>query len=147
MHSRLRHVSSITLQLAMKGMLSALEQAEQLGVQVSLVIVDAASQTVHSSNMDRAPRPCHAIALNKALTAAGFGRATAEWTGRLEGCSEAVKTGLPLQPNMALFGGGEPFIWNGEVIGAIGVSGASEANDTLCAKAAVNSVLKLLAAE
>ena len=58
-----------------------------------------------------------------------------------------MKTGLPLQPNMALFGGGEPFIWNGEVIGAIGVSGASEANDTLCAKAAVNSVLKLLAAE
>ena len=95
------------------------------------------------SHMDGAPRPSQAIALNKALTAAGFARSTSDWTDRLQGCSVAVQTGLPLQPGIALFGGGEPFLVNGEVVGAIGVSGASEANDSMCAEAAAQRISNL----
>ena len=136
----LRQQATITLDLAIQGMQAAIEQAQVLSVKVSLVIVDAGGMTVHMSHMDGAPRPSQAIALNKALTAAGFGRSTSEWTDRLLGCSPAVQTGLPLQAGMALFGGGEPFLVNGEVVGAIGVSGASEANDGLCAKAAARRI-------
>ncbi|MFJ4112304.1 heme-binding protein [Pseudomonas sp. NPDC089758] len=83
------------------------------------------------------------MALNKAITASGFARSTSEWTDRLKSCSAAVQSGLPLQPGMALFGGGEPFLVDEEVVGAIGVSGASEANDGLCAKAAAQRVSEL----
>lgn len=140
----LRQQSTITLGLAVQGMQAAIEQAQDLGVKVSLVIVDASGMTIQMSHMDGAPRPSQAIALNKALTAAGFGRSTSEWTDRLQGCSPAVQTGLPLQAGMALFGGGEPFLVNGEVVGAIGVSGASEINDGLCAEAAAQRISDLV---
>lgn len=140
----LRQQPTITLDLAIQGMQAALELAKDLKVRVSLVILDGAGITIHTAHMDGAPRPSQAIALNKALTAAGFGTSTADWSDRLQGCSSAVQTGLPLQPGMALFGGGEPFQVDGQVIGAIGVSGASEANDCLCAKAAVKRVVELV---
>lgn len=109
------------------------------------MVVDGAGFTIQMAHMDGAPRPSQAIALNKALKAAGFGRSTAHWSARVEACSKAVQTGLPLQPDMALFGGGEPFLLDGEVIGAIGISGASEEDDSLCALAATAKIAHLLA--
>lgn len=140
----LRQQPTITLDLAIQGMQAALDLAKGLNVRVSLVILDGAGTPIHTAHMDGAPRPSQAIALNKALTAAGFGTSTSEWSDRLQRCSSAVQTGLPLQPGMALFGGGEPFLLDGLVIGAIGVSGASEINDCLCAKAAVKRLSDLL---
>lgn len=145
MNPFLRQQPSITLRLAMQAMQAAVEFAEHSDLRVSLVILDAGGQPVHSAHMDGAPRPCQAVALNKALTAAGFGVSTQAWEERLQKCSAAVRDGLPLQPNMALFGGGEPFVLDGQVIGAIGVSGASEAMDARCAQAAVDKVRALLA--
>lgn len=145
MNPFLRQQPSITLRLAMQAVQAAVEFAEHSELRVSLVILDAGGQPVHSAHMDGAPRPCQAVALNKALTAAGFGVSTQVWEERLQKCSAAVRDGLPLQPNMALFGGGEPFVLDGQVIGAIGVSGASEAMDARCAQAAVDKVRALLA--
>ncbi|MDR0278276.1 MAG: heme-binding protein [Paucimonas sp.] len=146
MTALLRQQSTLTLRLAMQALGAAVEFAEQAGLRVSLVILDASGQPIHSAHMDGAPRPCQAIALNKALTAAGFGISTSAWEERLQKASPAVRTGLPLQPGLALFGGGEPFLHDGQVIGAIGVSGASEAMDGECARAAVNKVIDLLGA-
>ncbi|MDZ5602855.1 heme-binding protein [Pseudomonas sp. RP23018S] len=140
----LREQLTLSLPLAMRALQAALDAAAQQQVKVSLVIVDASGLPVHSAHMDGAPRPAQAIALRKALTAAGFGMPTGDWGQRLAQCSEAVRTGLPLQPDMALFGGGEPLRHAGQVIGAMGVSGASEAIDTLCAKAAAAQVAALL---
>ena len=144
MTALLRQQPTITLRLAMQALGAALDFAEQAGIRVSLVILDASGQPIHSAHMDGAPRPCQAIALNKALTAAGFGVSTQAWEQRLQKCSVSVREGLPLQPNLALFGGGEPFLLDGQVIGAIGVSGASEALDGQCAQTAVDTVRALL---
>ncbi|MCU1723681.1 MULTISPECIES: GlcG/HbpS family heme-binding protein [unclassified Pseudomonas] len=144
MNPLLRQQQTITLRLAMQALDAAVSFAEQAGVRVSVAILDASGQPINSAHMDGAPRPCQAIALNKALTAAGFGVSTQVWEERLQKCSTAVREGLPLQPNLALFGGGEPFLLDGQVIGAIGVSGASEALDAGCAKAAVDKVRELL---
>ncbi|WP_065757815.1 GlcG/HbpS family heme-binding protein [Pseudomonas defluvii] len=144
MNELLRQQPTITLRLAMQALQAALEKAEEEQVRISLVVVDASGLPIHSAHMDRAPRPSQDIALNKALTAVGFGIATQGWQARLEKCSEGVRQGLPLQRNMALFGGGAPFLHEGQVIGAIGVSGASEAVDGHCAEAAVERVSALL---
>lgn len=140
----LREQLTLTLPLAIQALQAALDSATQQQVKVSLMIVDSSGLPIQSAHMDGAPRPAQTIALRKALTAAGFGIATADWSQRLELCSDAVRNGLPLQPGMTLFGGGEPFLHADEVIGAIGVSGASEAIDILCAKAAVEHVKRLL---
>ncbi|MFD2641934.1 GlcG/HbpS family heme-binding protein [Pseudomonas japonica] len=144
MTALLRQQSSLTLRLAMDALSAAVDFAEQAGLRVSLVLVDASGQPIHSAHMDGAPRPCQTIALHKAQTAAGFGVSTSAWEERLQKASAAVREGLPLQPGLALFGGGEPFLHDGQVIGAIGVSGASEALDANCARAAVDRVRALL---
>ncbi|WP_449432676.1 GlcG/HbpS family heme-binding protein [Pseudomonas putida] len=140
----LRQQPTITLALAMECLQAALKQAQELNVAVSLVILDGTGVALHTAHMDGAPRPAQAIALNKALTAAGFGSSTGSWSERLERCSSAVQIGLPLQPAMALFGGGEPFLLEGQIIGAIGVSGASEDVDGVCASAAVKRLSELV---
>ncbi|AIR91063.1 GlcG/HbpS family heme-binding protein [Pseudomonas cremoricolorata] len=140
----LRQQWNLGLPLAMRGLQAALDAAAQRQVRVSIVLVDAGGMPLHSAHMDGAPPQAQAIAQRKALTALGFGIPTADWHARLAQCSEAVRSGLPLQPDMALFGGGEPLHHQQQIIGAIGVSGASEALDTLCAKAAVEQIARLL---
>ncbi|WP_017936896.1 GlcG/HbpS family heme-binding protein [Zestomonas thermotolerans] len=146
MHPLLRQQVSISLRLAMHALQAAVDEAERQGVRISIVVVDAAGRPIHTAHMDGAPLPSQEIALNKARTAVGFGLPTSAWTQRLERCSAAVRQGLPLQPGLALFGGGKPFRHAGQVIGAIGVSGASEELDRTCAQAAVERVETLLAA-
>ena len=146
MSAELRHTTSITLALAMHALQAALDEAQRASVRVSIAIVDAAGQLIHMAHMDGAPAPCRTIAANKALTAAGFGLSTGEWAERLQHSSDMVRQGLPLQSGLVLFGGGEPFLLDGAVIGAVGVSGASEAQDTVCAVAAVRCVAAALQA-
>ncbi|MCG4454935.1 heme-binding protein [Pseudomonas sp. MMS21-TM103] len=140
MNSLLRSQPSITLQLAIQAMHQALEKAKDEQVQVSIAIVDAGGLQIHMAHMDGAPLHSRDIALNKALTALSFGVPTRTWQKRLENCSAAVRQGLPLQPKMALFGGGEPLHAGNAVIGAIGISGASEQVDSRCAEAAAKYV-------
>lgn len=140
MSEYVRQVPTLTLQLAMQALLACLAHARQEELQVSIAIVDPAGRPIHTAHMDGAPLQSREIALNKAATAVGFGQSTTVWIERLPRCSEVVRQGLPLQANLALFGGGEPFLFEGAVIGAIGVSGASEAADVRCARAAVQAV-------
>ncbi|SEI48260.1 Uncharacterized conserved protein GlcG, DUF336 family [Azotobacter beijerinckii] len=140
----LRQVGTVTLPLAMQALQAALDKAAELSVRVSVSVVDAAGHLIHLAHMDGATLQSRDIALNKALTAVGFGFSTSAWEARLESRSAAVRQGLPLQPRIALFGGGEPFLQHGVAVGAIGVSGASEQEDVLCARAAVHAVESLL---
>ncbi|WP_437882222.1 GlcG/HbpS family heme-binding protein [Pseudomonas sp. LRF_L74] len=146
MNALLRQQTSLTLDLAMQALQAALATAKENQARISIAVVDASGQLIHMAHMDGAPLQSRDIALNKALTAVGFGVSTSAWQARLEKCSEAVRQGLPLQPKMALFGGGEPFRFADQVIGAIGISGASEQLDGQCALAAVERVLAVLAA-
>jgi uncharacterized protein GlcG (DUF336 family) len=144
MSKLLRVVPSITLSLAREILACVIEEAERQEVAVSVAIVGAGGEVVLTAHMDGAPPPSRAIALSKAMTAAAFRDSTAEWEERLACCSAMVRQGLPLQPGLAFFGGGEPFVHQGDVIGAVGLSGASESVDVACARAASERVKALL---
>ena len=137
MQNLIRETRSLSLPLAMELLLAAVKEAQRQNVSVSIVLVGPAGEIIHSAHMDDAPFLSREIALNKALTAASFKASTSSWQKRLAACSEAVRQGLPLQPNIAPFGGGEPLVYGGHVIGAVGISGASEKIDEGCAKAVV----------
>lgn len=128
----------------MSAMQASIKEAKRYSSAVSIAIVDVAGQLIHLAHMDGAPAQCREIARRKAVTAQGFGVPTALWQERLRNCSPAVQQSLPLQEDLALFGGGEPFMVKGVVVGAIGVSGATEQVDGLCAQAAAQQVRLLL---
>jgi uncharacterized protein GlcG (DUF336 family) len=86
--------------------------------------------------MDGAPLPTIEMAQNKAYTAL-LGVSTQDFFNFIQG-DPALLAGIPTLARMAAWGGGFPIKVNGEVVGAIGVSGAPTVqNDVDCARAAL----------
>ena len=85
--------------------------------------------------------PLHSIdiAIDKAYTAASFGVPTAQWL-ELIGDEEALRIGLPHRPRLVVFGGGLPIREADVLIGGIGVSGGSAAQDEDCARAGLSAI-------
>ncbi|MCB0750780.1 MAG: heme-binding protein, partial [Ignavibacteriae bacterium] len=79
------------------------------------------------------------VSIEKAKTALLFKRPTKVFQERIEQGANAMiglRNALPLE-------GGLPFIVDGEIVGSIGVSGASSAQDGVIANAAVNFLISL----
>ena len=84
--------------------------------------------------MDGAPKLSIEIAENKAYTSAGYGIPTHAWHDFIKD-DPPLLHGIVHTPRLIVFGGGYPIKENGEVIGAIGVSGGHYQQDMECAKA------------
>src|SRR5271170_4542956 len=86
--------------------------------------------------MDGAPIPTTEMTQNKAYTAL-LGVSTQEFFNFIQG-DPSLLAGIPTLPRMAAWGGGFPIKVDGEVVGAIGVSGAPTVEDDVdCARAAL----------
>lgn len=106
---------------------------------VCVWVLDRHGNPLAMQRINNTPAHCTDIARHKAATAAAFGFPTADWQQRLAE-KPALLDGLSQQPGLITFGGGIPIEHNGERIGAIGVSGASEAQDITCAKAGLQAL-------
>jgi len=133
-----RHIDALAAHAAVGA---AMRQAVELGVAVNIAVVDGAGLLVAFARMNGAFLHSADIAIDKAYTAAGFGFGTGEWDRVLDGASESVRRGLMQRPRLVGFGGGVPIRIEGEVIGAIGVSGGSEAQDEACAEAGIAALV------
>lgn len=130
----------ISAEAALMAIQAAMAQAARLNVKVNVAVVDAAGNLAAFLRSPGAFVPSIGIAQNKAYTAAGFGVATSQWTDIFSTMSPAARQGIAATPRFAGFGGGVPVEIDGCVIGGIGVSGASEAQDEQCAQAALNAI-------
>ena len=127
---------SISTELAQKMVNEAVAKARELGVTENVAILDDGGNLKAFSRMDGAPIPTIEIAQNKAYTAL-FGVSTEEFFNFTQG-DPSLLAGIPTLARVAAWGGGFPIKVNGEVVGAIGVSGAPTVqNDVDCAKAAL----------
>lgn len=119
---------------------AAMRHAETLGVCVSIAVVDSGGKLAAFLSHQDAPFHCSDIAHDKAYTAVSFGLPTDRWEEVSKGFSKAVSDGLLQRDRMVMFGGGYPILHEGKVVGGIGVSGASEAQDMECAVAGLNKI-------
>ena len=127
---------SISFELAQKMVDAALAKAKELGVTENVAIVDDGGNLKAFSRMDGAPILSIQMAQNKAYTAL-FGVSTQEFFNFIQG-DPSLLAGIPTLSRVAAWGGGFPIKVNGEVVGAIGLSGAPAVqNDVDCAKAAL----------
>jgi uncharacterized protein GlcG (DUF336 family) len=103
---------------------------------VDVAILDDGGNLKAFSRMDGASIPTIEIAQNKAYTAL-FGVPTQDFFDFIQR-DPSLLAGIPTLARVAAWGGGLPIKVNGEVIGAIGVSGAPTVqNDVDCASAAI----------
>ncbi|MFD1961556.1 heme-binding protein [Novosphingobium panipatense] len=87
----------------------------------------------------RGPVSSSQIAQDKAYTAASFKVPSPDVYKMVAG-NPALSGGIAAKPGIAMFGGGLPIAIAGEIVGAIGVSGGTEEQDTQCANAALISI-------
>jgi uncharacterized protein GlcG (DUF336 family) len=114
---------------------AAIARAEHLGVPVNVCVADHAGNAVLTARMDGAPLLSYSIAADKAYTVAAFnGVATHEWFTLIKD-EPALREGIVHRDRLVIFGGGMPIRVDGEVVGAVGVSGGSADQDREIAEA------------
>jgi uncharacterized protein GlcG (DUF336 family) len=127
---------SISSELAQKMVDEVVAKARELGVTENVAILDDGGNLKAFSRMDGAPILCIEMAQNKAY-AALFGVSTQDFFNFIQG-DPSLLAGIPTLARVAAWGGGFPIKVNGEVVGAIGLSGAPTVeNDVECARAAL----------
>ena len=137
---------SISSELAQRMVDEALTKARELGVTENVAILDDGGNLKAFCRMDGAPILSIEMAQNKAYTAL-FGVSTQEFFNFIQG-DPSLLAGIPTLARVAAWGGGFPIKVDGEVVGAIGLSGAPTVqNDIDCARAALALVPDALPAD
>ena len=127
---------SISSELAQKMVNAAVAKARELGVTENVAILDDGGNLKAFSRMDGTPIPTIEMAQNKAYTAL-LGVSTQDFFNFIQG-DPSLLAGIPTLARMAAWGGGFPITVGGEIVGAVGVSGAPTVqNDVDCARAAL----------
>src|SRR5437660_912284 len=127
---------SISSELAQKMVDEAMAKAREIGVSENVAILDDGGNLKAFSRMDGAPILSIEMAQNKAYTAL-FGVPTQDFFNFIQR-DPSLLAGIPTLARVAAWGGGFPIKVGGEIVGAIGLSGAPTVqNDVDCARAAL----------
>lgn len=126
---------SLTLEAAQKIATASLAEARANNWNVIIAVVDEGGHLITLNRMETAQYGSIDVAIGKAKTAAAFRRPTKV----LEDVAKTRPT-LSTIANAYLLEGGVPITYNGQVIGAVGVSGATSQQDAQVAEAGINSL-------
>jgi glc operon protein GlcG len=128
--------SSIAAEGAQRAIAAALAEARKNNWNVSIAVVDPHGEMVAFLRMDGASIASTDVSRSKARTAARFRRPTFAYDSTVKAGRIQV---LALE-GMTPVEGGVPITINGQVVGAIGVSGATSAQDAQMALAGAAAV-------
>jgi uncharacterized protein GlcG (DUF336 family) len=141
MSSNVHARHSITEEAARSIVSASIEKAKSMGAAFTIAVVDESGVIKALARMDGAPLLSVQIAQDKAYTAAGFSMATHDW-------HDFIKEDEPLRigattgiDRLIVFGGGYPIEVEGEVVGAVGVSGGHYTHDMEVAQAGLKAIL------
>jgi uncharacterized protein GlcG (DUF336 family) len=135
-HAQLRAVRALSYDAARAALEAAQGEARRQGWAVSIMVVDAAGEPVAFARMDGAPFSSANVARDKARSAARFRRPTKAFADAVaEGRVGvlALEGAVPVE-------GGVPITVEGQVVGAVGVSGVTSQQDAQVAQAGAAAV-------
>jgi uncharacterized protein GlcG (DUF336 family) len=126
----------ISLEVAKKAASAAIAEARKNNWGMAVVVTDGGGKLVYLERLDGTQYASVDVAIAKAQAAAGYRRPTKVWEDAVAGGRNAV-LGLP---GAIPIEGGLPVVIEGKLVGAIGVSGGSAAQDGQVAGAGVNAL-------
>ena len=123
----------IALDAATKAAAAAAAEARKNKWTMAIAVVDAAGDLVFFQKMDGTQTGSVNVAIDKARSAALFKRPTKAFQDTLAAGGDGLRVlalhgALPVE-------GGTPLLVNGQIVGAIGVSGGTAQQDGQCAQA------------
>jgi glc operon protein GlcG len=128
----------ISQENARKAAQAALDVARKNKLTMAVAVVDPAGDLVYFDRVDGTQVASSEIAIEKARSSARFKRATTWFQDVLAKGGEGLRM-LALTGAVPV-GGGVPLLLNGEIVGAVGLSGGTNREDELCADAAAAAI-------
>jgi len=128
---------TITLEDAKRMLSAGEEKAASLGIAYNIAIVDGGGHLVAFLRQDGALIGSINLAIDKAMTARIFNKATSD-------LAKLAQPGNPLfgiqesnAGKVVIFGGGVPVMADGDIVGAVGASAGTVEQDIAVAEAAI----------
>ena len=134
----------LTLQAAKLASAACIEKARAINVPMNIAIVDASTFLLHFERMQGAKLTSIDIAMNKAFTAAGHKVPTSAYKDAVWPGGAAFGLNNSNGGRFMYVAGGIPIKVDGEVVGAIGCSTGTPAQDTEVAQAGIDAVMELV---
>jgi glc operon protein GlcG len=116
------------------------EKAADMQKAIAVAVTDSHGELIAFARMDGVALPSINIAMNKAWTAARTGKPTAEIGAKVKHPERGHDISYYGDPRFVGWGGGVPVFRNGEVVGAVAVSGLSSSEDASLASMGANLI-------
>jgi uncharacterized protein GlcG (DUF336 family) len=120
-------------------------KSQEIGVPMCIAITDEGGNLVAFERMDGGKVTSTTIAIDKAYTAAAAKKATHEYGSASQPGSPAYGINSAIGGRLMVVGGGLPVIVDGAVVGGIGVSSGTPAQDQQVAQAGIDHFLATIA--
>ena len=135
----LRERRQLSLDVGLALLARIRDEAASRGLSLAAAVVDDGGHVLASQRMDGAALGAMKLALGKAYTSVLWATPTAEFMQSTQpgGDDWAWNT---TDPHIVVYAGGIPLHVNGELVGGLGASGATAAEDEECVLAAARSL-------
>ena len=127
----------MTMEKAQKIIEAGIVKAKEIGQPMNIAVVDAGAHLTAFARMDGAWLGSVDIAINKAFTAKAFDISTLELGRNSQPKDQFFGIHVSNHARVMIFAGGIPIKFNGQIVGAVGVSGGSGVQDQAVAEAVV----------
>lgn len=119
----------------------ARQRAEAIGVPMCIAVTDESGSLIAFERMDGGKITSITIAIDKAFTAGGARKATHEYGEASQPGAPAYGIASAIGGRLMVVGGGLPVLVDGVVVGAVGVSSGTPAQDREVAQAGIDLFL------
>jgi uncharacterized protein GlcG (DUF336 family) len=114
-------------------------EAESRALALAICVVDAGGHVIASARMDRAALGAMRLAHGKAYTAVLWGAPSGSFMQSTQPGGEDWGFNVT-DPSLVVYAGGIPLFADGRLVGALGASGGTAAQDEECVTAAARSL-------
>jgi uncharacterized protein GlcG (DUF336 family) len=130
---------SLSLEDARKAAAGAVAEAKKNSWKMAIAVVDDGGHLIYFERIDDTQIGSIDVSIGKARTALAFKRPTKTLEDAI---NAGGNTAILSFPNVLPREGGIPFVVDGKVVGAIGVSGGKSSEDAQVAKAGIDALTK-----
>ena len=142
--SEKKEINDISLSLARKLIAKVEERASEMGVNAVVAVANNSGRTIAVECMDNSFLASFDIAVNKAFTCVALKMSTKKLSELAQPGASLYGIQFTNSGKIVIFGGGEPLEVGNSIIGAVGVSGGTEKQDTELATFAKEAFNKLI---
>jgi uncharacterized protein GlcG (DUF336 family) len=129
----------LSLDLAVTLLSRVREEAEARDLTLAVAVVDAGGHLLASQRMDGAALGAMRLALGKAFTAVSWATPSGEFGASTQPGGDDWGWNTT-DPRIVVYAGGIPLLVDGELVGAVGASGGTAAEDEECVVVAASGL-------